>query len=402
MDELNLLAALCGKRENYESIIRIGLTPGDFGDAGRCVVESAGEQYRRDTELRAVEVSVLRSQVHRRFGAGSMSDSVMEFVAGFPDDISGINVIEEYRLLRLGRVSTSLATLLATGQHGAATSELLAKYTQLASGEQGEAFKPRLTIEDFEGDEEPKIPISPPSLNAFIGGGVEVGNNVTVYGRPASAKTLFALNNAAFFCLKGMRVLYVANEEPEKFITRRVLARMTGRTVKSLESNSGMRAAIEDAGDAYENWNMLHRAGCTIGDITAQVEKIRPTLVVVDQIKNLSCKQDNRALQLDTLARQVRELGPTYNCITMSITQAGDSAHNKLVLEQNDVEWSNTGIPGASCLMVGLGVDAEFEATGKRMISIPRNKINGRLGAFHCWIDTQHTAFLSKKRVKHG
>ena len=152
-DELNLVAAICGKRSNHESLVRIGLEAGDFGEAARCVVDSAREQYTRDAELQSVDYGVLRNQVRRRFGAGSMADSVMDFVASFPDDVSGINVIEEYRLLRLGRVSTTLATLLATGQHSDETKSLLVKYARLVAGEEGEAFKPRLTAEDFEDDE---------------------------------------------------------------------------------------------------------------------------------------------------------------------------------------------------------------------------------------------------------
>jgi hypothetical protein len=34
------------------------------------------------------------------------------------------------------------------------------------------------------------------------------------------------------------------------------------------------------------------------------------------------------------------------------------------------------------------------------MLSIPKNKVNGNHGAIPCWIDAQHTAFLSKKRIK--
>jgi hypothetical protein len=63
----------------------------------------------------------------------------------------------------------------------------------------------------------------------------------------------------------------------------------------------------------------------------------------------------------------------------------------------NDVEWSNTGIPGAADLMIGIGVDEEYLATNKRMLSIPKNKVNGRHGAFPVWIDPTKTAFLSKK-----
>lgn len=400
MDEVSLLAALCSDRSNYESIIRAGLASQEFGEAGRCVVEAAAEQYKRDADLRAVDTTVLRSQIERRFGKGSMSDSVMEFVAGFPNDVSGVNVVEEYRLLRLARCSTSLATLLATGQHGQATQDLLAKYSRLLAGETSEVFKPRLTAEDFVEDATARIALSPSNLNAYIGGGVLRGHNITVYGRPDSGKSLFSLNQAAFACKQGFRVLYVANEEPAQDITRRLLSRLTGIGVQRLRRHDELLRALEKAGQAYENFYLLHRAGCTARDIAAQAARVRPDFLIVDQLKNIACSADNRALQLDVLARQVRELGIEYNCVTMSVTQAGDSAHNKLVLAMNDVEWSNTGIPGAADLMIGIGVDQEYEATGKRMISIPKNKVNGHHGAFPCWIDTQRTAILSKKRVK--
>ena len=400
MDETLLVAALCASRSGYEKAMGVGLDSADFGEAARCVVESAGEQYRRDVDAKSVDTTVLRSQVNRRFGAGSMADSVMEFVAGFPDDVSKINVIEEYRLLRLARCSTSLATMLATGQHGDATLELLEKYRRLAAGgDEAEAFKPRLTAEDFTKEAGERIAISPAGLNRVIGGGVLRGHNLTVYGRPDSGKSLFALNQAAYACKQGFKVLYVANEEPAQDITRRLLSRLAGVSLDSLRDAGSVAKAIERCGDAYDNWFLLHRAGATARDIGRQCHRIRPDFVIVDQIKNLACSADNRALQLDTLARQIREIGIKYNCVTMSVTQAGESAHNKLVLSMTDIEWSNTGIPGAADLMIGIGVDAEFDATNKRMLSIPKNKINGKHGAFPCWIDPQHTAFLSKKRV---
>ncbi len=400
MDELNLTAAICGKRSNYEALIRIGMASSDFGEAARCIVESAGEQYQRDAQLSSAEVSVLRSQVRRRFGAGSMADSVMDFVASFPDDVSGINCIEEYRLLRLGRVSTSLATMLATGQHGTETQELLAKYKRLAAGEEGEKFKARLDIGDFDEDESARIPLSPSSLNTYIGGGVLRGHNITVYGRPDSGKSLFALNQAVSACRQGFKVLYVANEEPAQDITRRLLSRMVGLPVAKLRQRDVLIQALDRAGDAYDNWYLYHRAGVTAKDIARQCAKIRPDFLIVDQLKNVSIKHDNRALQLDMLARQVRELGIEYNCVTMSITQAGESAEGKLILSMTDVEWSNTGIPGAADLMIGIGLDAEYASTDKRMLSIPKNKVNGRHGAFPVWIDPQQTAFLSKRRTK--
>lgn len=399
MSELNLVAAVCAKRSNYDALMRIGVEVTDFGDAARSVVDAAGEQYKRDADLQALDLDVLRSQLQRRFSAGSMVDSIMEFVAGFPSDVSGINCIDEYRLLRLQRVSTTLATLLAMGKHGEETTALLAKYQRLSACEEGEEFKPRLTLDDFEDGRGARFYAFPTSLNAFIGGGVLRGHNITVYGRPESGKSLFALNYAANVCRQHYKVLYVANEEPETDITLRLLARLYGIKIEALRDRETLALVVHKTRAMYDHWFLLHQAGLSVRDVSQHVARIKPDLVVIDQLKNLSCGRDNRALELDALAQQVRNIGIEHHCVTMSVTQAGQSAHNKLVLSMTDIEWSNTGIPGAADLLIGIGVDAEYEASDKRMISIPKNKINGRHGAFPVWVDRTTTAILSKKRI---
>jgi len=400
MDESNLVAAICRQRRNYETLIRTGLEAKDFGEGARAIVNAAREQYSRDSDLSAIDSDILRSQVVRRFGVGSMADSCMEFYAGLPDDVSGINAVEEYRLLRLARVSTTLATMLATGNHGDETATLLDKYKRLASGEEGEALKYRLTGDDFEEDEAARIAIGPEILNRFIGGGVLRGHNITVYGRPDSGKSLFALNTAANACREGHRVLYVANEEPAQDITRRLLSRLGNVDIETLRSRENLLRVLDKVEEPYENWFLFHRAGVTARDIATQAARVKPDFIIVDQLKNVSTSADNRALQLDTLARQVRELGIEYDCVTMSVTQAGESAQNKLTLSMTDVEWSNTGIPGAADLMIGIGVDDEYLATDKRMLSICKNKVNGRHGSVPVYIDPKRTAFLSKRKGK--
>lgn len=399
MDESNLLAAIALDRSNYNDLARFGLEPKDFSEAGKFLVEAIGEQYGRDHSADQMSLDILRAQLTRRFGEGSMATSILDFVASWPEDVSGINVIEEYRLLRLGRVSTTLATLLATGQHGDETATLLDKYKVLSTGKEGTGEKARLDLDDFVEEEGQRIEVSPKSLNEYIGGGVLPGHNIVVYGRPDSGKSLFALNQAAFALRQGKRVLYVANEEPSADITRRLLSRLANIDIERLRDREALAWALDKAGEDYENWHLLHRAGCTARDISRQAAIVQPDLLVVDQLKNVATSVDNRALQLDTLARQVRELGIEHDCVTMSVTQAGDSAHMKLVLAMNDVEWSNTGIPGAADLMIGIGLDEEYLATDKRMLSIPKNKANGRHGAFPVWINPKRTAFLSKKRA---
>ncbi len=402
MDESLLIAAICHKREHYDALTRIGYDAQDFQEAARCLVNSAGEQYRRDADAETVDRTVLGTQVERKFGAGSMADSVMGYYDRLPDDVSAVNIIEEYRLLRLQRVSTTLATLLATGNHSDETMEELVRYKQLIGNERGEEFKARLDIDDFGDDGEDRIPVYPACLSEFIGGGVLPGHNITVYGRPESGKSLFALNFAAEACRQGYRVLYVANEEPAQDITKRFMSRLANIDIERLREKEMLRKAFVRTAADYRNFTLLHKGGCTARDIQQHASRIRPDIVIVDQIKNLRTGGDgeNRALQLDRLAQQVREIGIQQGCVTVSITQAGDSAEQKRVLQMNDVEWSNTGIPGAADLMIGLGVDAELQATNKRFLSICKNKANGAHGSFPVWVDPKRTAFMSKCPMK--
>lgn len=391
MDETLLLAAVCGSREAYEHALRIGVATNDLTETGRVVFDAASEQYRRDTELQTVSRDLLRAQVERRYGKGSMADSVMEFVDRFPRDVSKVNVTEEYRLLRLSRCSTHLATLLASGQHGDETREVLDSYKSLIDGEEGSAVKDRLELDDWNEDGEDRIMLHP-ALRNYIGAGVRRGHNVTIFGRPNSCKSMLALDIAARTLHAGHRVLYVANEEPAQDITVRLLSRLARIKTGDLANSAQARAAaFKRAADDYTRWHLLHKGAVTANDIRRQCARIKPALVIVDQLKNVQTAEDNRALQLDKLARQVREIGIDNEAVTISVTQAGESAEGKLVLGMTDVEWSNTGIPGAADLMIGIGVNHEFDSQNKRMLSICKNKVKPEHGAFPVWIDTDYT-----------
>lgn len=397
--DILICAAVYADRSAYETLSRIGFTPLDFPEGARCVIESVAEQYERDPALQSASHDTLRSQVVRRFGVGTMSDGVMDFVGQLPDNVSTVNVLEEYRLLRLARCSTELATLLASGDHGEATEEALAVYKQLVAGEKSEEVIDRLSFEDFEDDNALRLPIYPASLNAYVGGGLLRGHTMILYGRPNSGKSLFALNLAACAIRDGRKVVYVANEEPDFTLTRRLLARLTGASMESLCDSESLRHAFRTAKEWYKNWYLYYKPGVTIRDIRRYVARVNPDYIIVDQLKNVSTRDDHRALQLDFLAQQVREIGIEFKAVTISVTQAGDSAEQKLVLAMNDVEWSNTGIPGAADLMVGIGVNDQILTSGKRILSICKNKANGKHGSFPVWMDSRTTKITSQIKV---
>ena len=398
MDDRTLTAALARTRGGWEYGQAIGLDTSTLTEAGRAIVAAAGEQYERDSDQQELDLKVLESQLERRFG-GEMAESILAYASELPR-VSASNILDEYRLVRRSKIGLDMAAALASGKHDVA--EQLIEQYQTLSTEGATLPKLRLTAEDFEDEEGIRIGLMPTTLNDYIGGGLLPGHNVTVYGRPDSGKSMFALNQAAYCLRQGKTVLYVANEEPARDITKRLLSRFLGVDIRTLGESEAMVRAINHAGDNYERWNLLHKAGCSARDIRQVAMRVQPDILIVDQLKNLvsSGAGENRALQLDSLARDVRELGITIGCATISVTQAGQTAEQKEILSMSDIEWSNTGIPGAADLLVGIGVTDEMLPQDKRILSMPKNKINGRHGSLPVWVNPYKTAFLSSPKDK--
>jgi hypothetical protein len=64
------------------------------------------------------------------------------------------------------------------------------------------------------------------------------------------------------------------------------------------------------------------------------------------------------------------------------VTQAGDSARGKAVLDDGDIDSSNTGIPGAADVLIGIGMTEQLESAGLRMLSLCKNKASFVHGHF--------------------
>jgi hypothetical protein len=82
-------------------------------------------------------------------------------------------------------------------------------------------------------------------------------------------------------------------------------------------------------------------------------------------------------LQLEEVQRGLRELSKKLELVSFSVTQAGGSADNKAVLNMSDLDWNKTGVQGACDLMIGIGATDMMLQQGTRILSFPKNKING-------------------------
>ncbi len=127
-------------------------------------------------------------------------------------------------------------------------------------------------------------------------------------------------------------------------------------------------------------------------EITKELEQHRPDVLVLDQLRNLDMKNDHFTQALEAAAKQARAWAKRYDCVVVSVTQAGDSASGKSVLDLGDVDSSNTGIPATADVMLGIGATENHTARGEVVFSLPKNKVSGR----HEFFSVQTHPMLSK------
>ena len=219
------------------------------------------------------------------------------------------------------------------------------------------------------------IKIYPNVLNAAIDGGLTPGNHVLVFARPNIGKTMFVINLARGFARDGRRVLHLINEEPKKQVIQRYVSRFSG--LEKHEVYLDISEAINKANaNGFENLYVEDINPGTFHEIRCLIEKINPEIVIIDQLRNVKIKDDNRVTALEHAATEARNLCKKYGIVVVSITQAGDSASNKLVLTDSDIDSSKTGIPAQMDLILGIGADQTQKDSHMRTVTIVKNKLS--------------------------
>jgi archaellum biogenesis ATPase FlaH len=358
--------------------------PNDLSEQGWIIWQCIVEYYETDGNARSVDPEILGEYTARKVTADKHKELFRNLVtstAAF--ECSPANVVDDLLATKRDVAAKRLASALLAGQD---TNGLLDEYTGLLSrtelGADADEAEVRqglavteLVAEGF--DPEGLIQVWPPSLNARFDGGVKPGHHILVFGRPEMGKTMTIIEMMAGFLSQGLTVLYVGNEDPMDDINMRVVNRLSGL------SKADVLRAPEKADQlartrGYETLIMADLAPGTPREITKLIEDHTPDVLVLDQLRNLNMFQDNRVLQLEQAAVQAREWAKRYSCVVVSVTQAGDSAEGKAVLIQGDVDYSNTGIPGACDVMLGLGATDKNAMRGEIVMSLPKNKVSGR------------------------
>lgn len=353
----------------------------DLSEQGWVLWQCLCDYYDADSMCRRADPEILaeaaarkvRPEKHKEMFRGLVHD-----IAGF--ESSPANVVHDLIETKRERVGQELASGLLAGN---ASAELFDKYDKLLGaedlGEDEEEQRRGLSVRELiETGFDPSglVQVFPESLNRRLNGGVRPGHHIILFARPEMGKTLTTIEMIAGFLLQNLTVLYVGNEDPIDDVNMRVINRLTSMTVSEVRNNpdEADRVAREKG---YDNLILASLAPGTAREITALMEQYDPHVLVLDQLRNLNMHQDNYVLKLEQAATQARLWAKRYSCVVVSVTQAGDSASGKAILELGDVDFSNTGIPGQADLMIGIGGTSQNKMRGELVLSLPKNKISG-------------------------
>ena len=399
MRERQVLSSAMHTREAFDRI-EAHVERDDFSEQGWVIWSGISDYYDADGSAGSVDASILSEAIARQIPAEKHKDMFRNLVAGIEElDASAPNVVSDLLATKRDRVGRQLAAALLDGE---SSGELHEQYGNLLLAEDfGEADAPEersgmsvaeLVAEKFNSDN--LIRIMPESLNKRLGGGVKPGHHLILFARPEMGKTMMTIEMMAGFARQGLPILYIGNEDPIDDINMRIvnrLANMTKEQVLKDPDDADLRARE----NGYENIVLAPLAPGTPREITALIEKHKPAVLVLDQLRNLNMSQDNYVLALENAAKQARQWAKRYSCVVVSVTQAGDSAARKAVLDMGDVDYSNTGIPAQADVMIGIGANDAHAKNGEVVISLPKNKVSGVHEYFACAVEPHLSKIVS-------
>lgn len=393
-NERGILSACIADREAFD---RIGdhVQSGDLSEQGSLVFQAIREYYDRDGTASSVDPEILSRDISR----GVPNPKHQKVFEAMVHELSALkvspgNVVHDFIAMRRDAVGQKLSVALISGDDDAVVRQLIAEYEEWCKAEDladdEEAVIRGASVRELVEShftQEGLIRMLPSSLNERLDGGLRRGHHALIFARPEVGKTMFVINMMSGFLRDGHTVLYIGNEDPLPDVVMRVITRLTGKTSDAVRADPD--AADAEAREVGYN-NLVLAALCpgTPREIEALVTEYKPDIVVVDQLRNLHVAEDNRVIQLEKAATAMRNLGKRHKVLVVSVTQAGDSASGKAVLDMGDVDFSNTGIPAQTDLMVGIGMTQQDEVAGRRVLSLSKNKRTGRHDFFPVHVDT--------------
>lgn len=382
--ESQLIALALKSRDDY-NIIASYSDPKRWALENQKVFSLVEDYYRRDEYAKSVDREVLNELVGSKFS----NDKHVRQFRGVLDqawslEVSGANIREVVLEAKRQRVAEELAIAIGNGKPH---DKLLDEYNSLRSLTELESEEASgievYTVEDMEAllseeaDESTRLPVYPRVLGERLGGGLRGSDKLTLIARPEQGKTAMILTMACGFARRGFPGVIFNNEERIDRLYIRAISNLTSLTRNEiLADRSRARQMAEDSG--FSNLTFVSMSPGSPRQILDKLDSLPDSKwFVVDQLRNLLVKSDNKVNQLEEAAKAIRNIGKERGLVTIDVTQAGDSASGKSVLDLGDVDSSNTGIPGACDVLLGIGANEMQAKEGIRILTPIKNKITG-------------------------
>ena len=394
----SLLSVMLSSRSGFAMLME-HITPTSYSPQFQKILKYVGEYYRRDQDATSVDRNTLlqliavslRNEKH-------LSDFTYLIDEAIASPVSEPNIKQLILVAKREETGDQLAVALANRSPPEVIEPLLELYGRLHKAtELDTLYSPTTPYRDVdiealvatEFNADSFIKLYPLSLNDRLDGGVKGGHSVLVFGRPEAAKTLFAINAACGFARQGLRGFYFINEDRAEDIILRCVSNLSGMTKFQIKADPKEATRRAEA-NGFRNLVVTNACPGTPQQFEDLLDREEGEMswVVVDQLRNIRVKSDSRTNQLEKAATDMRDLGKKHNVVMVNVTQAGESAAGKRILDMSDVDSSKTGIPSQADLMIGIGVDLELEQNGLRMLSLPKNKLSGDHGSFLVKVDT--------------
>lgn len=390
--EKKIVAAALSSRQAYTRIFAASSFEDSYTPYSGYLLKLISKYYERDEKAQSVDKQVLEEWIKQDLPPKNQELYLAHLNECASIPVSAINIAELVVEAKKKHVGNQLATALLEKRDDDKIDTLIDGYRQLmdvVEDEEEEQYNDIsvAAIVEKATDTDGLIKLLPNYLDKICKGKTKPGHHIVVYARPETGKTAITLTMAWGFCLQGLDTIIFGNEEPVTDTILRAQCCFTGMTEEEIIANPSRAQELLNK----RGWKHLRFIPLNPGsprEIAKYVERYKPNCIVVDQIRNLHVGGETRVNQLEMAATAMRNIGKKYGCLVVSVTQAGDSADNKLFLDMGDIDFSNTGIPATADLMLGMGVNKEYEALGLRGLSTPKNKIGGIHDRFQVKINT--------------
>ena len=374
-----IISACLQDRETFNLVDSV-VNESDFSDKAWIIYKQIRSFYETDSEAQSVDLDTLHSTFEHNYERHAKE---------FSDYLNGLGKVS---------VPNMKKTLLDFKAHAAGIrlansllsddpkqEQVLQEYLDIKGLKEEdlaqEVISPSVHDLLYAFSTENLISLSPPMLNERVGGGVPRGTNVLIFAPPESGKTLFSVNLTGGFLESGYKVVYIGNEEAAGLVVMRVFNRLTDMTKEEILNDPDL-AEMVAANNGYQNFVFAALSPGSLSDVRRLIERHKPDVVIVDQLRNMSAPISDSVAKMDYLTTGMRNLCKQYGVVGVSLTQGAESAQGKLVLELGDVYYSKVAAQGNVDLMCGIGKNDEYDRTNRRMISICKNKLTGNHDPF--------------------